>query len=132
MPLRPFMDGPDDRQDDETRGRIREIQAGLVAWQKTVDDRYRKVVWLVILAVVLSFIAIGGTWALLRRTDRSATQNGAALCALRRDLEGRVTDSRRFLSTHPHGIPGIPAAQIRASITNSGRTIRALRVIDCS
>jgi hypothetical protein len=78
-----------------------------------VDDRYRKVVWLVILAVVLSFIALGGTWAMLKRTDRSATQNGTALCALRRDLEGRVTDGRRFLSTHPAGIPGIPAAQIK-------------------
>jgi hypothetical protein len=63
MPLRSFIDGPDDRQDDETRGRIREIQAGLLAWQARVDDRYRKVVWLVILAVVLSFIAVGGTLA---------------------------------------------------------------------
>jgi hypothetical protein len=48
MPLRPFIDGPDDRQDDETRGRIREIQAGLLAWQARVDHRYRRVVWLVV------------------------------------------------------------------------------------
>jgi hypothetical protein len=132
MPLRPFIDGPDDRQDDETRGRIREIQAGLLAWQARVDHRYRRVVWLVILALVLSFIAVGGTWAILKRTDRSTTQNRAALCALRRDLESRATDSRRFLSTHPRGIPGIPPEQITASIRNSERTIRVLRVIDCS
>jgi hypothetical protein len=132
MPLRRLIeDGDDDRQDDETRGRIREIQAGLVAWQRAVDNRYRRVGWFVMLAVALSFIAIGGTWALLKRTDRSATQNRTALCALRHDLEGRVTDSQRFLSTHPNGIPGIPAEQITTSIRNSERTIRALRVIDC-
>jgi hypothetical protein len=66
MPLRPFIDGDDDRRDDETRGRIREIQAGLVAWQGVVDSRYRKVVWLVMLAVAVSFTAVGGEWALLK------------------------------------------------------------------
>jgi hypothetical protein len=96
MPLRPFIDGDDDRRDDETRGRIREIQAGLVAWHG------------------------------------SASGNRAALCALRHDLEARVADSRRFLSTHPRGIRDIPAGQIKMSISNSERTIGALRVIDCS
>jgi hypothetical protein len=132
MPLRPFIDGDDDRRDDETRGRIREIQAGLVAWQGVVDSRYRKVVWLVMLAVAVSFTAVGGEWALLKRTNRSASGNRAALCALRHDLEARVADSRRFLSTHPRGIRDIPAKQIRMSISNSERTIGALRVIDCS
>jgi hypothetical protein len=133
MPLRPFLEGDDDdRQDDQTRGRIREIQAGLVAWQRVVDQRYRKVAALVMFSVALGFVALGGTLLLFKRTDRTASQNATALCALRGDLERRVADGRAFLMTHPAGIPGIPAASVKTSIGNSERTIRALRVIDCS
>ena len=68
---------------------------------------------------------------LSRQTSRDAKVTTAALCALRSDLERRVTSSRAFLAEHPRGIPGISAKVIRDGVRNQESTIRALSGIDC-
>lgn len=60
-----------------------------------------------------------------------AHANGAALCALRNDLERRVISSRRFLEENPEGIPGLTPALLREGIENQQRTIDALSGLDC-
>lgn len=69
--------------------------------------------------------------ALTARTSRDAQQTRFALCALRNDLEVRVSTSQVFLAEHPHGIPGVPVQSIRDGIANQQRTIAALSDLDC-
>jgi hypothetical protein len=54
-----------------------------------------------------------------------------ALCAFRDDLRNRSQSAQSFLKHHPHGIPGISPATIRASVTGEQRTIRALHPLQC-
>lgn len=61
--------------------------------------------------------------------DSHTTQ--IALCALRGDLEKRVTTSTQFLIDHPNGVAGIPAKTIQDGIDNQRRTIHALRDLNC-
>jgi hypothetical protein len=60
--------------------------------------------------------------------QRSDTQ---ALCAFRDDLHSRAQSAQDFLKHHPHGIPGISPATIRASVTGEQRTVRALHPLQC-
>lgn len=117
-----------ERKDAETRTRVDEIASGLDAWRERVDARYRRVVVLVIVAIVL---AIGGNVALLQRTNGQATSSTAALCALRHDLEARVKSGEQFLRSHPLGAADIPAATIKTSVDGQRRTIRALSGLSC-
>lgn len=58
-------------------------------------------------------------------------QTRDSLCTLRGDLVQRVDDSRAFLASHPHGIPGVSAASIQVGIDNQQRTIDALSGLHC-
>lgn len=69
--------------------------------------------------------------ALTVQTSRDTQQTRFALCALRTDLEVRVTSGQVFLAEHPHGIPGVPVQSIRDGIANQQRTIAALSDLDC-
>lgn len=71
------------------------------------------------------------TLLILGRVDSNQRANTTALCALRADLQNRVSTSDAFLLKHPDGIPGISAATIGAATTNSRRTIKALSPIAC-
>lgn len=71
------------------------------------------------------------TRALALRTSHDAQTTTTALCALRNDLQVRVTSSREFLAEHPNGIPGISGKAIRDGIANQERTITALAGIAC-
>lgn len=53
------------------------------------------------------------------------------LCAFKADLVGRINGTNVFLAQHPQGIAGIPAATIRASITNELATVHSLGDLDC-
>lgn len=64
-------------------------------------------------------------------THHLAATTNAALCALRRDLEVRVTASLKFLDEHPEGFAGVPAAQIRTSVQGQQHTIAALSGLKC-
>jgi hypothetical protein len=75
--------------------------------------------------------------ALTHVTDLSTTvaanqrADTNALCALRADLQTRVSTTQDFLLKHPNGIPGIPAPVLRSGIVNEQRTILALSPISC-
>lgn len=121
----------DDRQDATKRDRIDELVSSLLIWQQAVDARAKRVVIWVILSVVLAFVAVLGSLALLHRVDSQATSNQAALCALRDELVHRVSSSQDFLNQHPHGVIGIPRAAIAKSIHDTQGSIRALDVVHC-
>lgn len=121
----------DDRQDGDKRDRIDELVSSLLTWQEAVDARAKRVVVLVILAVVLAFCAVLGCLALLHRVDTQATHNQAALCALRGELVHRVSSSQDFLAKNPNGALGFSRAQIKKSIRDSQSSIQALNVADC-
>lgn len=73
----------------------------------------------------------GQVRALTLQTHHDAGVTTAALCALRADLQRRVTSSRAFLAAHPNGLAEIPATTIRDGVANEQRTIAALSDIDC-
>jgi hypothetical protein len=60
-----------------------------------------------------------------------AASTHRALCTLRGDLVQRVTDTAKFLATHPDGIAGISAAAIQQSLDNQQRTIDSLDSLKC-
>lgn len=73
-------------------------------------------------AVVIALV--GYTWS-------DSHKQKQALCTLRVDLQRRVDDSYRFISDHPHGIPGISVATIRQGINGQQRTIKSLSKLNC-
>lgn len=116
MPLRRFIDdgGEDDaRQDDETRGRIREIQAGLVAWQEGVDRRYHRVARLLTFLVVVSLMSImlgymllqGQRWDSIRALCDRTNQQADATVGLLQDLNVSEKTLRLAMARYPHTPP---------------------------
>lgn len=91
---------------------------------------------LAVAAFVLSLVlllAVGafGVYLLTHRVSEG-TETHEAVCALVSDLETRTEDTRAFLKTHPHGVPGLATtAQLRESLSNQERTLAALSVITC-
>jgi len=81
-----------------------------------------------LIGFIVSLVLIFGTVAYVARESARTTH---ALCALRHDLEIRVSSGESFLKDHPNGIPGIPAKQIRDGIENQKRTIKALSALSC-
>jgi hypothetical protein len=79
---------------------------------------------LVATSLVLSAVA-------LNRVNDLTNRVTGSLCALRHDLEERVSNGEAFLREHPRGIPGIPAATLKQSIGGQVRTIRALSDLRC-
>jgi hypothetical protein len=84
----------------------------------------RVIVLLMCFGIALNSAGVYVTWRLNHKSVVS-------LCELRSDLERRVASSKQFLRDNPHGIPGIPAKQIRDSINNQSRTIRSLNSLSC-
>jgi hypothetical protein len=121
----------DDRTDRPQRDRIDELTASWHAAVGRLDRRYGIIAWRqTATSVAVVGLVIFGI-LLLKRTNHEANQNTRALCALRHDLEQRVSAGGRFLADHPRGIPGVPAKTLRQSIDGQRRTIRALRSVDC-
>lgn len=58
-------------------------------------------------------------------------QTTASLCALRADVERRISAGEQFLAEHPHGTAGIPAASISVNIAGQRRTVKALSRLHC-
>lgn len=58
---------------------------------------------------------------------RQNTRALDAICALKHDLEQRVSNSQQFLIEHPNGIPGIKAQLIKDNIAQQKRTIDILQ-----
>ena len=94
---------------------------------------------LTIATVVLYLVLVAfGTFAWIEAANRrddikqAALSANSALCALRNDVERRVVNSQEFLDKHPGGIPGISRQDIKQSIANQRRTIKALGDLECS
>lgn len=90
--------------------------------------------YVAVIFLMLIVAATLGFWRVSVVTDQvNANQqaNTEALCALRADLQARVNSSTDFLAKHPHGVSGISAATIQASIDNELRTIHALSPLVC-
>jgi cbb3-type cytochrome oxidase subunit 3 len=93
---------------------------------------------LTIATVVLYLFLLGlGAWVYVDSRNsraalaREANRENASICALRHDLERRISSAHDFLQTHPNGIPGISAAVIQKGIHDQGRTLHALRFVHC-
>lgn len=80
------------------------------------------------MATVIVYLALA---ALAIKATVESENTKTALCALRSDLETRVAESKTFLKEHPKGIPGVPVATLRVSISNGEHTINALGVVNC-
>jgi hypothetical protein len=111
MPLRRFIEGDgDDRQDDVTRGRIREIQAGLVAWADHIEHRQWATTALTILMIVGGMLATGVGYAILQGQRWTSTRDicersnrqADATVAILLDVHARrpVVDSARIRLPH--------------------------------
>lgn len=114
MPLRRFIDGDeDDRNDHETRGRLREIQAGLVAWQQAVDRRYHRVTRLLLVMMIAAFVAVllgyallqGQRWDSIRDGCIRTNQQAEATAGLLRDLKVREQVVLLAEARYPHTPP---------------------------
>lgn len=82
---------------------------------------------LVAATVVVFLIALG----VAGYTYFTSGENRDALCALRADVEERVSVSEDFLREHPAGIPGVPVSSIRVSLEGQQRTVLALTSLSC-
>lgn len=82
---------------------------------------------IVALALVVVVAVVYFYWTLSSETDRTRS----SLCTFLVDLEQRVQSSDDFLKDHPDGIPGVPAATLRASLKNQRATIASLAGLDC-
>jgi hypothetical protein len=80
-------------------------------------------VWMLALTVVLVVLAVNAS--------SDAAHNTHALCALRHDLEARVTAGEALLRKHPRGIAGIPAPTLQTTLKGQRRTIDALSNLTC-
>ena len=78
-------------------------------------------------AGLLCLIPLG----ILLRSSSTSTSTAHALCALRDDVQSRVTQGNAFLKTHPNGFAGISAPTLKSSIDNSQRTVDALGSLKC-
>lgn len=100
-------------------------------------QRTLRLLQLTTVALILAlFAVVGWVYADSRRQRNEiasvAERSNTALCALRGDLKRRILSSEVFLSTHPKGLLGIPAATIRASIADLRVTVNALAGLECT
>lgn len=84
-----------------------------------------------VISLVLSLVVIAGGGYLLTHRSQEASETHEAVCALSEDLEARTKAAKDFLRDHPHGIPGVPPATLRQSITNQERSVDALSILSC-
>lgn len=95
---------------------------------RPIGESIQRSLRILTVATVVLFLIVGGialwVWS-------SARENHDALCALRGDLERRVTTSKKFLEDNPAGIPGVDPAVIQAGIDNQRATVRALSGLSC-
>lgn len=105
--------------------------------------------WLLPVVTAIALVLFAAAILRIFSDSRAATARNhtalVALCALRGDLDQRAKDeahalhaTKDFLAHHPHGIPGIPAALLRAQIleqqatlTNTRHTRQTLNVLAC-
>jgi hypothetical protein len=103
--------------------------------EQSLATRFRA---LIAATVVLYAALIGiGTYGYVTRShdlakiDQVTTTTKQALCLFRENIEKQVATSEEFLEENPDGIPGLPAATIKASIQRQKDTLKALDILEC-
>lgn len=71
------------------------------------------------------------TFVLYLLAVAAVVQTDVALCTLKSDIGHRVKSGEDFLAKHPHGIAGIPAATLRATLDSQKRSHDALSILPC-
>lgn len=107
--------------------------------EKTVAEELQRDLRILKWAVAFLLVAvIIGTvvfsWDAVRREReirRVANQSHKALCAFKDDLQQRVSSGNAYLRTHPQGIAGVTASEIRVSIFMEERTLHTLKALQC-
>lgn len=102
-----------ERRDNETRRRVDEIGAALDAWRQRVDHRLRRVVWLVIAAIVAGVLAVLAGFLILQGQRWEATRDGCertnrmteATIGLLEDLKVRPAAVELAKRRYPHVPP---------------------------
>lgn len=84
----------------------------------------------IVVALVLGY-GILANRATTNAVEEASNRTDKALCTFVADLERRVESSQEFLDRHPGGIPGISGLEIRRSIENQKRTLKALSGLNC-
>ena len=93
-----------------------------------IDDRLRRF----FIKVLVMFTFLGLTCGVLGYfVAKTSKENTVGLCAIRKDAEQRIAQSKQFLKENPTGIPGISREQLERSTNNSVRTEKALSHLDC-
>lgn len=91
-------------------------------------DLKRTLRWLVRATVLLYIFMIGLTGYTWMKTN----DNNDALCALRKDAQGRYDTSTKFLHDHPQGFPGVATREeIQRGVDTSAATLDALSDLNC-
>jgi hypothetical protein len=83
-------------------------------------------------AIALAILFVGGALLLVRVNSVGAVSHDS-LCAFKASLEDRIVQTEEFLTEHPEGFAGIPAATLQQSVDNQQRTVDALERggLDC-
>lgn len=98
------------------------------------EEIIRRLRWLTVAVLVCLALSVGvGVFAIVQavQVGHDSDRTTAALCTLRADLQSRVDQSEQFLSKHPKGFAGIPAATIKQSLEGQQRTVTALQGLEC-
>jgi hypothetical protein len=86
------------------------------------ENWYRDVWLLFVTGLVI--LALHKQSSYINRTHNS-------LCTLVADLHDRVDGTKKFLSEHPDGIPGVPKQTLLDSLANQERTLVSLKGLKC-
>ena len=94
-------------------------------------DTYHIWRWRLISLWVIVFTCV--TFYSVQQNRSLSQQTHAALCTFKHELEGRIVASKRFLSEHPNGLPGIATPQeIQQDIKNRQAAVDSLEILHCS
>lgn len=80
--------------------------------------------------VLLIFVIVSSTGLLIYQ-QRQIGQAKRALCAFRSDLERRIDRGQHFLDTHPEGVAGVSASDLRSNLVNQRATFKSLDSLTC-
>lgn len=73
------------------------------------------------------------TVVLFKKVYEQSDNNKNVVCALRLEYTKRITNTQRFLDTHPgkEPFPGITRATLTKQITDLQGTVNAFRFVEC-
>lgn len=80
---------------------------------------------------VVNVVLLSRDSAQLRQDATIALETHHGVCVYRQTLQDQVRQTDEFLSSHPNGIPGIPASTFRSGEAKQRAAIEALSDLQC-